>query len=159
VATGKPAKVVTAADLDAESERLECDYYKHWFRYEASHLDAAFRSQLTKIDVDWAAHEKTLKSEYDARKSVYLGNSGHNSDGAKANNDTTDNDGAGNRWQHPEKQKTLIHTAPVFTPSSHTMARPASSGIKRKETASTTSNALYAAEVRLPSFTCYLLSD
>jgi hypothetical protein len=20
------------------------------------------------------------------------------------------------RWQHPEKQKTLIHTAPVFTP-------------------------------------------
>ena len=113
--------------LEAEEERLAMDYYKNWHQYESYHLQQAFQSQLARIDADWLNHEKTVQREYEVKKAAILG--------VQHNHISTDyNDQHNNRWQHPEKQKTLIHTAPVFTPN--TSLRPSSahklSGNQRK---------------------------
>ena len=39
--------------------------------------------------------------------------------------DASSSGDVGSKWQHPEKQKTLIHTAPVMSPTSDLTARTA----------------------------------
>lgn len=101
---------VEMSPIDLEAERLQADYYKNWLQYEGLHLNNAFQSQLSRIDNDWSVHEQSIHQEYGSKKAAILGIS-HTDDIYRS--DQRHDDG---RWQHPEKQKTLIHTAPVFTP-------------------------------------------
>ena len=96
--------------LERESERLELDYHRNWFKYENYNLQQAFGSQSARVENDWKCHELSLMEEYKKRKERLLGSvidistcSAHEAQDL--------------RWQHPEKQKTLIHTAPVLTPT------------------------------------------
>jgi hypothetical protein len=154
-----PSHVFTAEDLAKEEERLSVDYYSHWYQYETIHLQEAFRLQTLKIDRDWNAHEMNLRNDFEAKKAPYLTSSFSSSHGSgKSSNATTPTtrledekaaDGHSHRqWHNAEKQKTLIHTAPVFTPST---TRPTSSGGFRGNAGKKDSNnsMLNALEVRL----------
>jgi hypothetical protein len=106
----------TPEQLDAEAERLEYDYNKNWYKYENFNLQEAFKSQNNRIENDWGVHEQALEDEYQAKRekiagpqaAAAYGRSPLNSPGAQQHDP---------RWQHPEKQKTLIHTAPVLSPT------------------------------------------
>lgn len=110
-------KVYTMEDIEREEERLNADYYKNWHRYETYHLNQAFRSQMSRIDADWETHEKEIQQDYITKKSALTGMKVT----LNQQPDSPSNQQDVSRWQHPEKQKTLIHTAPVFSPQ-----RPAS---------------------------------
>jgi len=107
----KSSHGITAADLDAEERRLEQEYNKNWLKHEGFSLRAAFKSQAARVDADWAQHEQSLTDDYQSRRAQLLGSS-VSSFGSPERMDKQDS-----RWQHPEKQKTLIHTAPVLSPS------------------------------------------
>jgi hypothetical protein len=82
-------------------------------------LREAFSSQAARVDKDWAVHEDQLADDYQTRRRSIVGVSSREAVGsspstASPSRDHTD----GGRWQHPEKQKTLIHTAPVLSPTS-----------------------------------------
>lgn len=127
-------RVVTTADIEKESARLEVDYYSNWFRYESHHLQEAFQSQLQRLDVEWRSHEETLLEEYETKKEAITGRHTTSVSHGVTNGNV---EGEGRRWHSAEKQKTLIHTAPVFTPHlpAHSASiRPASGTIRRKDT-------------------------
>lgn len=117
-----PVHAPTLSELDVEAKRLEEDYNRNWFQYEGFHLNEAFKSQAARVDTEWAAHEQSIKMDYDDKRSQLLGTDQSSSLRDSMNRDQEQNI----RWQHPEKQKTLIHTAPVLSPS-------ASTGTSRKE--------------------------
>lgn len=87
------------------------DYCANWFAFENYNLQQAFRSQSARVESDWQSHEAVVLGEFRSRKEKLLGvaESGSASSPASYHHD--------HRWQHPEKQKTLIHTAPVLTPT------------------------------------------
>lgn len=116
------AKLFTMEDIDREEEKLNADYYKNWHRYETYHLNQAFRSQMSRIDADWDTHEKEIQQEYVTKRSALTGTK------VTMNNDSPSNQQDVSRWQHPEKQKTLIHTAPVFSPQRPASGTKSSSG-------------------------------
>lgn len=103
-------------DLDAEAKRLEEDYNKNWLAYEDFHLSEAFKSQAARIEAEWSLHENNLLEEYNKAISNLTGV--HNVEVEKKREDKDQN-----RWQHPEKQKTLIHTAPVMSPKVDTSTK------------------------------------
>jgi len=112
--------VPTPTELDEEADRLECDYNKNWYKYENFSLQEAFKSQQNRIENDWSVHEKALEEEYRVKREriagpmAAYGNRAHQPSGSSNHNN---NGGHDPRWQHPEKQKTLIHTAPVLSPT------------------------------------------
>lgn len=106
-------RIVEPVDsLEAEAERLEADYNKNWFHYENYNLQQAFKSQTARVESDWQAHEQSVIDDYKSRKEA-LGFDCHD---VRSSNSFA-SPGSDQRWQHPEKQKTLIHTAPVLTPT------------------------------------------
>ena len=109
-----PSGVLTAEDLDDEALRLEGDYNKHFLQYEGFNLIEAFKSQAAKVDKDWGVHEQSLTDDYKARKRAITGVDETYKD-AKSGHRVVESDQE-SRWQHPEKQKTLIHSAPVLVP-------------------------------------------
>lgn len=120
-------------ELAAEEERLQVDYHRNWAQYETFHLREAFASQLARIDRDWNNHEAALKTEYEAKLAAITGrNKSTESDGAQPADNKTEESAGNSKWHHPEKQKTLIHTAPVFAPT----AMRAMSGTKRDKAVS-----------------------
>jgi hypothetical protein len=141
--------------LQQEEERLRVDYYINWYRYEMLHLQEAFRSQVNRIDRDWQQHEKTIEQEFTIRREKILGPSTITSN-TTANTSTTATTvsepiitSGGGKFHHPEKQKTLIHTAPVFQPNTTlsttttattTSAITSSSGKKSKGSSSSSNN-------------------
>jgi hypothetical protein len=135
-------KTYTMDDIEREEEKLNADYYKNWHRYETYHLNQAFRSQMSRIDADWDTHEKEIHQDYASKKSALTGVK------VTINSDNSNQSPDANRWQHPEKQKTLIHTAPVFSPQ-----RPAS-GTK---SATGKKSLAQAAEVSIFLFCKYFL--
>lgn len=140
-----PNHVYTLEDIEREEARLEVDYYKNWHQYEMVHLQEAFRLQTMKIDNDWAQHEKTIRAEFEAKKAQYLPKSQQ----AEFSHASSSAEEAGQqRWHNAEKQKTLIHTAPVFAPSTQQLSRPSSSGVNRKRENNAMANAL---EVSVPA--------
>jgi len=63
--------------------------------------------------MEWAKHEQILLQDYLAKRRQLTGVSS----AAEAPAVVTPTK-ADDRWQHPEKQKSLIHTAPVLSPKS-----------------------------------------
>lgn len=118
------SNVASTSMIELEEDRLLADYYKNWLQYEGFHLNQAFQSQQARIDNDWSVHEKNLQQEYSVKKASIVGSS------VDAFNDSSHLPDD-SRWQHPEKQKTLIHTAPVFTPQRPTSARKSTVHKKR----------------------------
>jgi len=124
-------RIVTAEDIEKESERLDIDYYNNWYQYESHHLQEAFQSQLNKLDMEWRTHEQILKEEYEDKKAAITGHHSpthHNSAAANSSNQEETQ-----RWHSAEKQKTLIHTAPVFSPhlSNAATVRPQSASTRK----------------------------
>ena len=133
-------KILTAEDLDEESLRLEQDYNRNFIAYEGFNLSEAFQSHKLKVDKDWSVHESLLEEDYKSRRHLITGLSvkvvlypaceltdliphfdvlllvGVGSEEVKTVAAQVP-DTQENRWQHPEKQKTLIHTAPVLSPT------------------------------------------
>jgi hypothetical protein len=136
------APVYTMEDIEREEMRLEADYYKHWYSYETTHLQEAFRLQTMKIDNDWNVHERNIRSEFEAKRAQYLPRGMAETNNHNNNNTTTEADP---RFHSAEKQKTLIHTAPVFQPTTHQLSRPLSSsgnGTSRKSGNNSMANVL-----------------
>lgn len=104
--SSKQRRIPTAKELEAEAQRLESDYNRNWYQYESFNLQEAFQSQTNRVENDWGTHEKQLREEYRQKMEPYAVS---NTSSVEQQQDP--------RWQHPEKQKTLIHTAPVLTPS------------------------------------------
>jgi hypothetical protein len=100
----------SSIDLEIESLRLQEIYNKHWHTIEGFHLQEAFRSQRDRINAEWDLHFSQLHEAYE-KKVIKLTGESHampnSPEGGSAEH---------NRWHHPEKQKTLIHTAPVLSP-------------------------------------------
>jgi len=114
--SGRPGREITEEDLDIEAARLEEDYNRNWLQYEGFNLREAFKSQKTRVDSEWAVHENAILDEYTIKKNELTGKSMMTPSPSHANGSNVSPD-SGGRWQHPEKQKTLIHTAPVLSPS------------------------------------------
>lgn len=110
---------VSALDIEIESLRLEEDYNKNWLDIESFHIQEAFNSQKERIDSEWSVHFDRLNSQYEAKRQEILGHRDNraSSAGGTKRIGSAGGQGKDGRWQHPEKQKTLIHTAPVFSPS------------------------------------------
>jgi hypothetical protein len=102
---------VTPIDLEIESLRLEMEYNKNWFDIESFHINEAFKSQKARIDSEWAIHFDNLNEAYDKKIRAVTG------DDVTLQSNREASPSANSKWQHAEKQKTLIHTAPVFSPS------------------------------------------
>lgn len=150
-----PNHVYTYEDIEREEERLNADYFQHWFEYESLHLDEAFRLQAAKIDNDWFQHEIQLKSEFDAKKAPFL-SKGSTETAKDSSTSLAATAPQPSRWHSAEKQKTLIHTAPVFTPNTQQLSRPASGNHRNRS--SKDSHALASAlEVRQTLLVLYLL--
>lgn len=107
---------VSVLDIEIESLRLEEDYNKNWLDIESFHIQEAFKSQKERIDSEWAVHFDRLSSQYEAKRHSIIGSRDQASSAGGKRNGSSSVQGADGRWQHPEKQKTLIHTAPVFSP-------------------------------------------
>lgn len=71
------------------------------------HLDNAFRLQLRRIDVEWGTHEAQIQADYDSKKAEIEG---------RTLQKKTVKSPVG-PWKSKEKQRSLIHTAPVFEPT------------------------------------------
>lgn len=125
-----PGQIITAEDLAKEEERLNLDYHQRWYQIEMIHLQEAFRLQSCKIDSDWGQHERTIRNEYETKKASLLPKG--SSDFQSHQNNLDNEQQQQQRWHSAEKQKTLIHTAPVFTPSTHQLNRPSSSNVAKK---------------------------
>jgi len=108
---------VSALDIEIESLRLEEDYNKNWLDIESFHIQEAFKSQKDRIDSEWATHFDRLNLQYESKRLEIEGHSNNRGSSAGGGKRRSGEQGKDGRWQHPEKQKTLIHTAPVFSPS------------------------------------------
>lgn len=117
----------TSDDLEEEALRLEEDYNRNFFQYEGFNLNEAFKSQAAKVDKDWSVHELALAEDYKSRRRQITGDDGRDSIKAAAGK-PQDGDQENSRWQHPEKQKTLIHTAPVLVPIQNGSPQGSSAG-------------------------------
>jgi hypothetical protein len=70
-----------------------------------------------KIERDWSLHEKSLRDDYDEKRGRITGSS-EKTNGKSTKEDPDTNSNAISRWQNNEKQRTLVHTCPVLSPSS-----------------------------------------
>ena len=145
-------EMYTSDDLEDEALRLEEDYNRNFLQYEGFNLTEAFKSQAAKVDKDWAVHELALAEDYKTRRRQITGDDGSR-DVVKTGAKQQDNDQENSRWQHPEKQKTLIHTAPVLVPIQNGSPQQpsAGSGIRavrgRNSSADTSRNAKEVSDV------------
>lgn len=110
-------RIPTAEEMNRETLRLEEDYNQNWLKYEEYNLRTAFASQIARVESDWIAQEMALADDFNARKAQLTGQSALDSPSRQAAGGNSD------RWQHPEKQKTLIHTAPVLSPTAMRRSR------------------------------------
>jgi hypothetical protein len=106
-------RALTPEDLDFEELRLEEEYNRNFLKHEGFSLREAFSSQAARVDKDWSVHEEQLAEDYQNRRRSIVGTRDVSPQVSSPNRDYQQ-DG---RWQHPEKQKTLIHTAPVLAPT------------------------------------------
>jgi hypothetical protein len=129
--TRQRGAVPTPEELDREAERLEADYNQNWYKYEGFSLQEAFKSQNNRIENDWSTHERTLEEEFQVKREKIAGPSGTRTPVSPQPSHSHDP-----RWQHPEKQKTLIHTAPVLSPTrTHSSAADSLGWAKGKDSA------------------------
>lgn len=112
---------VSKLDLELEELRLDAYYNSNWGKIEAFNLTEAFNSQRAKIDVEWDKHESELQVQYFAKRSQITGS-------VESIAPISLSKSSPDRWQHPEKQKSLIHTAPVLSPKSSDKATTISAG-------------------------------
>lgn len=117
-------RIPTAAEMDRETLRLEEDYNQNWLRYEGHNLQSAFQSQIARVESDWISQEMALTDDFDMRKAQLTGS-------FPLDSPTRATAAASDRWQHPEKQKTLIHTAPVLSPTINRTQEPQTADLER----------------------------
>ena len=97
-----------------ESLRLEEHYNRDWLDIETFHLTEAFKSQEAKITTEWAEHEGQLTRELMNKRAELDPTDAADVGGRMAS--PSGSDSGSERWHSAEKQKTLIHTAPVLSP-------------------------------------------
>jgi hypothetical protein len=115
---------ITPIDLEVEAVRLEMEYNKHWFEIESFHINEAFKSQKDRIDAEWGAHLDNLNEAYDKKIRTLTGEETTTRTNKASQSQT-------GRWHNAEKQKMLIHTAPVLSPTTGTgTSAAAGSGVR-----------------------------
>ena len=152
-------------DLEEEALRLEEDYNRNFLQYEGFNLTEAFKSQAAKVDKDWAVHELALAEDYKSRRRQITGDDGSR-DVVKtvSKQQDSDQENSNSRWQHPEKQKTLIHTAPVLVPIQNGSPQQpsAGSGVRavrgRNSSADTSRNAKEVRMIMMLMMSIYISS-
>ena len=102
--------------LEKEISRLDRDYNKNWYKYEAFHLQRAFESQKSRISNDFRVQLLDLKADYEARKNEIKGTLNSESRIYSISRDS-DSQTDSTIWHHEEKQKMLFNTVPVLLPS------------------------------------------
>ena len=90
-------------DLELENLRLQAEYNRNYLSHEIFNLNEAFALQAHKIDSEYSTIEKSLSLKLGHLNHSYNKSNTHSSEVSK--------------WYHPEKQRRLIHTAPVLSPS------------------------------------------
>ena len=90
-------------DLELENLRLQAEYNRNYLSHESFNLNEAFALQAHKIETEYSTIEKSL--------SLKLGRLNHSYNKSSMNSNEV------SKWYHPEKQRRLIHTAPVLSPS------------------------------------------
>lgn len=130
---GRSHPLPTSQDLDRETHRLSGDYNENWTKYEDFNLKSAFMSQIARVENDWIAQEMSLTDDFNARKAQIQGTAVESPTRQHASSD---------RWQHPEKQKTLIHTAPVMSPTIRSGSRDEAASADVRPTAPSLTPAL-----------------
>ena len=108
--------------LQRERENI-MDYNKSWYIHESLHLNEAFKLQHAKIEADWSKHEKKLQYEYEQKLeelgcSLLTPNS-FSPNASRDNSVPSSPVGSPEQWHSPEKQKTLVHTAPILSPTTN----------------------------------------
>ena len=116
--------------LALERIRLEEYYNKHWLDIEGHHLTEAFKSQENKIAAEWQSHEEQVRKELSDKRAEYGVHD--NTSPVRAGGSGTSSPG---KWQPAEKQKSLIHTAPVLSPVRRRANSDVESGQRRKDPA------------------------
>ena len=129
------SKNVFEFDILAEQLRLESYYNDNWIEIEGDHLKRAFQMQETKINTEWEQQEKLLLADMETKRqsiqdkyklpsksSIKTNNhdksfsfSSPTSDGGSSNSSISSSPSSP-KWHDKEKQKSLIHTAPVLAP-------------------------------------------
>jgi len=109
----QPTPSISLDKIELESKRLEQIYNDRWYEFEGFNLEEAFRAQKTRLETEWDAHRLTLSDSFRTRKKALLGTT----DAMEVPSSRDSHKSQDVRWHHPEKQRTLIHTAPVLTPS------------------------------------------
>lgn len=137
---------ITPMDLEVEAVRLEMEYNKHWFEIESFHINEAFKSQKDRIDAEWGTHLDNLNEAYDKKIRTLTGEEISETRTSKSNQSQT------GRWHNAEKQKTLIHTAPVLSPTTGTPSA-AGSGVRavRKKVKENSASKAEVTNLLLPS--------
>ena len=128
----KQYSVSFMTDLDNEAQRLDEIYNEKWYEFESFNLEEAFRSQYARIETEWNSHLQSLRDNIQSKKRQL--NRTDMMDIPGNNNAMSSPSSADSRWQHPEKQKTLIHTAPVLSPTSNNKDRAVGSALKAVRT-------------------------
>jgi membrane-associated HD superfamily phosphohydrolase len=113
-------RTLTELDLDMEELRLEEYYNRHWLDIEGFHLQEAFRMQQLKVEKEWGAYTNRITDEITAKKKALLGDRYAEEEEREREQarrmQQQQLEVADLQFHHPEKQKSLIHTAPVLAP-------------------------------------------
>ena len=100
----------TKVDIELEELRLEAYYNANWIEQDGFNLDEAFKLQISKVHSEWEKHESALLANYLAKCKALKGITSDITPSASSKADA--------RWHSPDKQKALINTAPVLSPTS-----------------------------------------
>lgn len=94
-----------------EELRLQAHYTQHYHAIEQFNLDHAFQMQNQRLVKEWKTAEAKLNQDYHTAKGMVPSAN----EGASRSPSST-NGGEAEPWHAKEKQKQLIHTAPVLAP-------------------------------------------
>jgi hypothetical protein len=102
--------------------RLRLQATAAWGDNEKYHLQVAFGNQISRVEDEWGAYEVQLNNDYEAQRADIEGR--HQPDrGMQAPSPSS-----GKQWKDKAKQESLIHTAPVHSPTAAIPASPKRSG-------------------------------
>ena len=100
--------------------RLRLQATAAWGENEKYHLQVAFGNQISRVEDEWGAYEVQLNDDYEAQRADI--------EGRDRSMQAPSPSSSGKQWKDKAKQESLIHTAPVHSPTAAIPASPKRSG-------------------------------